>query len=483
MMVRKWIVTTTVLLLAACAQAPVVEQLAEKAAPPATTPKGVTLPPFETFTLENGMQILLMEKHDVPLVSFHASIRGGALADPRGKEGVASLVAELLRKGAGRRSAQQFAEAVENVGGDVSSAAAQERIVVGAEFLSRDAALAVELLGDMLTDPALSPGEFERLRERSAQQIAAMKDMNLRSLTGIYGHAWLFGDHPYARPSFGSEAGLAATGYADIRRYFIEQVGADRTILAVVGDFDAAEMRVMLEKRFGGWRRAAKPAPDVPAVTPVQGSRVLLVDKPDATQTYFFIGNVGVAQGYEHKPALDLVNTVFGGRFTSMLNTALRVESGLTYGAGSRLATYTQPGSVAISSFTRNETTAEAIDLALAMLDRLHADALNDDQLASARAYVLGQFPPRLETNGALAAQLTELAFHDLGREWIDEYAERAGDVTIEDARRVIDSVYPRRENLVFVLIGKADEIRDVAAKYGPVTEMKITDRHFRPRR
>lgn len=483
-MLRKGFLALMTLLAAACAQAPVVEQVAEKVLPPAAeTPKGVTLPPFETFTLENGMQVLLMEKHDVPLVSFHASIRGGALADPRGKEGVASLVAELLRKGAGRRNAQQFAEAVENVGGDVSTAAGQEQLLVSAEFLSRDAALAVELLGDMLTDPALSPGEFEKLRERSAQQLAAMKDMNLRALTGVYGHAWLFGDHPYARPAFGSEAGLAAIGYADLRRYFIEQVGADRTILAVVGDFEAAEMRGLLEKRFGNWRRAAKPAPAVQPPAPVSGRRVLLVDKPDATQTYFFIGNVGVAQGDPDKAALDLVNTVFGGRFTSMLNTALRVESGLTYGAGSRLALYSQPGSVAITSFTRNETTGEAIDLALNVLERLHAEGLTEEQLASARSYVLGQFPPRLETNAALAAQLAELSFHGLGREWIDGYAERAGQVGVEEARAVIQRVYPRGEDLVFVLIGKAEEIRETAAKYGPVTEMKITHKRFRPGR
>src|SRR5690606_15934311 len=293
----------------------------------------------------------------------------------------------------------------------------------------------------------------------------------------------LFGDHPYARPAFGSEAGLAAIGYADLRRYFIEQVGADRTILAVVGDFEAAEMRGLREKRFGNWRRGAKPAPAVQPPAPVSGRRVLLVDKPDATQTYFFIGNVGVAQGDPDKAALDLVNTVFGGRFTSMLNTALRVESGLTYGAGSRLALYSQPGSVAITSFTRNETTGEAIDLALNVLERLHAEGLTEEQLASARSYVLGQFPPRLETNAALAAQLAELSFHGLGREWIDGYAERAGQVGVEEARAVIQRVYPRGEDLVFVLIGKAEEIRETAAKYGPVTEMKITHKRFRPGR
>src|SRR5690606_39882082 len=139
---------------------------------------------------------------------------------------------------------------------------------------------------------------------------------------------------------------------------------------------EAAEMRGLLEKRFGNWRRAAKPAPAVQPPAPVSGRRVLPVDKPDATQTYFFIGNVGVAQGDPDKAALDLVNTVFGGRFTSMLNTALRGESGLTYGAGSRLALYSQPVSVAITSFIRHQTTGAATDLTLPLVARLHAQAL-----------------------------------------------------------------------------------------------------------
>ena len=121
---------------------------------------------------------------------------------------------------------------------------------------------------------------------------------------------------------------------------------------------------------------------------PEPGRQLLLVDKPDATQTYFYLGNIGVARDFPDRPALDLVNTVFGGRFTSMLNTRLRVESGLTYGAVSRLERNTASGSLAILSFTRTDATVEAIDMALDVLDALHADALTDAQLASAKAYV-----------------------------------------------------------------------------------------------
>lgn len=469
----------TLFLLGACTTAPAPDR-------PETSTKrasaaDVTLPPFESVTLDNGMQILLMERHDVPLVAFTAMVHGGAVADPAGRNGTAALLAEMLGKGAARRNAVEFARAVENVGGRFNTHAAREAVVIQGEFMSRDAQLMIELLGDVLMDPLLAKTEFDKLRERNIQQLKSMKDTSLRALTSVYGDAFLFGDHPYGRAVTGSEAGLAATGYADVRRYFIEQLGADRTVLAVVGDFDSGEMRKRIEDRFANWRKAAKAATPIAPPQRHTGTRVLLVDKPDATQTYFYIGNVGVARDYEERAALELVNTVFGGRFTSMLNTALRVESGLTYGASSRLTRYSEPGSLAMVSFTQTDTTVAAIDLALKTLAGLHADGLSAAQLASAKAYVLGQFPPELETASDLAIRLAEISFHSLDRDDVDDFAERIAAVTQEDARQQINAVYPAPQELVFVLIGNAAAIRDDVAKYGPVTEMKITDPRFRP--
>lgn len=466
-------------LVAGCAGGPA--QRDSKTPETPVEPKGVTLPAFETVQLANGMEILLMEKRDVPMISFQAVIKGGAIADPGNKTGTASLLAELMRKGAGRRSAEEFARAVESVGGILETGADKEALVVGGEFMARDSDLMIELLGDVLTDPMLSRTEFEKLRQRNMDQLRSMKDTNLRGLTGIYGDAFLFGEHPYGNAVIGSEEGLGNTGYADVRRYFIEQVGADRTILAVVGDFQTAELRTKLEKRFSGWRKAQAELPAVEAASVAEGNRVLLVDKPDATQTYFYIGAPGVARDYENSAALDLVNTVFGGRFTSMLNTKLRVESGLTYGAGSRLDRNRQPGSLAIISFTQTETTDDAVDLALATLDTLHTDGLSGEQLESAKAYVLGQFPPDLETAGQLAARLADIRFYDLDRDDVNEYAERISAVSLDDARAVIDGVYPERSGLTYVFIGNAALIRDEIAKYGPVIEMKITSPRFKP--
>lgn len=477
-MLKRLFLSAALLSLAACAGTPP-EKSTVEAPLTASARKDVTLPAFDAVTLDNGMQIFLVERHDVPLVSFTALIRGGAVADPDGRNGTAALLAELLGKGAARRNAVEFAQAVESVGGRFNATAAKEAIAVRGEFMSRDIDLMVELLGDVLLDPALARTEFDKLRERSIQQIRAMKDTSLRALTSVYGDAFLFGEHPYARAVSGTEAGLARTGYADLRRYYIEQFGADRTILAIVGDFDAATLRAALEKRFGNWRKAAGSLPEIPPPASPPGTRVLLVDKPGATQTYFYIGNVGVARDYDARAALELVNTVFGGRFTSMLNTKLRVESGLTYGASSRMSQYSEPGSLAMMSFTQTDSTVEAIDMALDTLGRLHAEGLSGAQLASAKAYVLGQYPPELETSSDIAARLAEIAFHGLDRSDVDEFAARIDAVTLDDARREIDAVYPSRDELVFVLIGDADAIRDGVAKYGPVTEMKISDPRF----
>ena len=153
-------------------------------------------------------------------------------------------------------------------------------------------------------------------------------------------------------------------------------------------------MQKQLETAFGTWRRAGTSPPVVAAAPRVTGRRVLLVDKPDATQTYFWFGNVGASRIDPARTAQSVVNTVFGGRYTSMLNVELRANSGLTYGANSGFDRATQPGAFSVMSYTETEKTVDAVDLALATLDRLHRDGLDAQTLASAHSYLLGQFPP-----------------------------------------------------------------------------------------
>ena len=444
-------------------------------------PGSVKLPSFQKATLPSGAEVVLMEKHDTPLVSMTVVVRGGALADAPGKEGTASLLAELLRKGAGKRDAAQFAEAIESAGGEFATGAGTESLSVSGSFLSKDTDLMLGLVGDALLRPRLEPAEFDKVRTLAIQSIAAAKDADPRALIGTYGDAWLFRGHAYGRPVGGDERSLGAVTLEDVKRYFAEQVSADRAIVVVVGDFVAADMKRKLDAAFSGWSKAASPAPVAAAAPRVAGRPVLLVDKPGAAQTYFWLGNVGASRTDPARTAQSVANTVFGGRFTSMLNTELRIRSGLTYGAGSAFDRLSQPGAFSITSFTETGKTTEAIDLALATLDRLHSEGLDDAALASAKTYMLGQFPPSLETNGQLAARLADMLFYGLGPDDVDQFAARVSAVDGAAVRAALAQAFPRSQDLAMVLIGDAARIREQVAKYGPATEMKITDPVFAP--
>lgn len=445
----------------------------------ATADNGVKTPPFERVQLANGAVLLLMERHDVPLIAFNALLRGGALADPAERLGTASLLAGLLEKGAGSRDAAQFAQTVASVGGTIETGASTESISVSGSFLARDQKSMVELLAEVLQRPKLEQSQFDTLRARHIEFIRAAKDSDLDMLAPIYGATSLFGTHPYGRSVNGSEASLAVLEHAGVLRFYQEHVGADRLILAVTGDFKTPQMKQLLSRAFSGWRKAGAALPSVPKAVPSTGRRVLLVDAPDSVQSYFWAGDVGVPRKDPRRATLDVTNTLFGGRFTSLLNSELRIRSGLSYGASSRFERLAESGHWAMTSFTQTATTIEAIDLALTTLDKLHAGAIDAPTLASGRSYVQGQFPLALETAGQWAYQLANLELYGLDRSYIDNYSAALGAVSLDDAKKVVDEVFPASKQLVLVVIGNASAIREGLRKYGPITEMKLSDPVF----
>jgi len=443
--------------------------------------QGVTLPDADRVVLDNGTVLILNENHDVPMIGLEAVVRGGAVADPAGKHGLTSLLANLLIKGANERSSSEFAESVAAVGGRLDASASLESLSVSAEFLSRDAALMVELVADALQRPALDADEFEKLRDRRINLIKSAKGSDPDRLMSSYANAFLFGEHPYGNPIGGSESSLARVTHGDLLTHYADMLGGDRLIISVSGDFEIASMRDALTAAFGDWRAASGTPMEIAPTEPSINSRVYLIDKPGATQTYFYIGNVGVARHFAGRAELNLANTVFGGRFTSMLVTELRTKSGLSYSAQSSLDRYSQSGSVFIQSFTETGTTVEAVDVALATLGRFRDNALDAAMIESSRNYIMGQFPTQLETAAQLARIFAMLEVNRLGAGYINDYGSSLAAATQESIATVIDRVYPSSNALVFIVLGDADTIREQVARYGPVTEISLSEPRFHP--
>ncbi len=430
----------------------------------ATPAQSIHLPPHEKVVLKNGLTVLLLEKHGVPMVSFHAIVKTGAASDPAGQEGLSSVAAGLLRKGTKTRTAQQFAADLDFTGGSFGADAGADFTSVSAEFLAKDLARGLELYSDALLHPTFPQAEVDKLLLQSIDGVKGAKD-DPQQVLGIYYYGYLYGPSSYGRPGGGDEVSLKHITRDAIVKFYETHYAPGNTILAVAGDFNAGEMRKKLEETLGTWPAKAVPATAIPAAAPVKGKRLLLIDKPDATQTYFAIGNIGATANDPDRVAIRVVNTVFGGRFTSLLNEALRVESGLTYGARSTFDARKEPGAFGIYSFTRNETTAQALDLALQVLQKLHKDGITPEQLASAKSYIKGQFPPSIETSAQLARRIAQNEFYGLDDNEVNQLEARIDAVTLEVARRVIQKHFPQ-DNLVYVLIGKAPAIGTAVQKY-----------------
>jgi zinc protease len=451
----------------------------------------VRLPQFTRQVLPNGVTIELMPKPGVPLVGFRILINGGAEAEPANLPGVASITAQLLRKGTAKRSADQFSEELDFLGGTFQTPEASQSpaSVIAAEFLKKDFDRGLDLVGDAVLHPSFPETEVNKLLSQRIDAAKSAKD-NPQSSIGLYFASFFFGPgHPYGRVA--DENSLARIHRDDIVAFHARNYCGKNLIVIVTGDFDSASAESKIREVFGnvpgGTAFDGKQA-DLPLASRAfngliplgSGPRLLLVDKPDATQTYFYIAQPGIDRTNPDRVKLMLVNLVFGGRFTSLLNEALRVKSGLTYGATSIVQQPRVPGATIMASFTKTETTEKAIDMALDVLKQLDDKGLTPDQLSSSKAYMKGTFPTqRLETKDQLATVLGDLAIYNLGKGDIDDLFSRIDAVTLEDANAAARKYY-QSGNLTFVLIGNASKIRDSVKKYAPkMVEIPITKPGF----
>jgi predicted Zn-dependent peptidase len=236
-------------------------------------------------------------------------------------------------------------------------------------------------------------------------------------------------------------------------------------------------MKAELEKNFGGWSGKAPALPALAPTKPVLGRRLLFVDKPDATQTYFYMGNIGVDATNPDRGEIGVVNELYGGRFTSLFNTELRIKSGYSYGASSSYTDGRVAGPFVMATYTKNATTAQAMDKTLEVVNTAHAQGFTEQQLTSSKNSIAGSLPPSLETSAQLANVLARNELYGITREQFNANLVSAQKTTVADEKRILNTYFPTAENLVIVVVGKASEIEPLMKKYTTnITEKKISD-------
>lgn len=437
------------------------------------------LPAFETAKLPNGLTVYLMERHEVPLIAVRAVVRAGSVNDGA-QGGLSSLTGAAVLLGSQKHNKAAIDQAFDFRGATLAGASGAEQSTVAADFARDDAAVLLPMFADLVQHPGMDKAELDKLRARRLLNLKQAKE-SPRAVVADYYRSMLFGTAPYALPANGTSSSVAALSRDDVLAFHQRYYRPDNAAIVVVGDFKVAEMRARIAELFGSWSATGTP----PAVQDngrvnADKARVWLVNKGDAIETTFLIGGAGIARNDADYVPLQVLNTALGGRFTSWLNDALRVNSGLTYGASSSFTTLSQTGTFAMSSFTATPKTEPALDLALKTYQRLWEKGMDADTLASAKAYVKGQYPPRFETGQQLATLLGDMFSFNVGREQIDNFSKDVDSLTPARAKQLIDKHFPK-DKLQIVMIGKAADIRKTAAKYGEVTELEIGADGFRP--
>lgn len=432
------------------------------------------LPPYEKVVLQNGLTVYLMEQHEVPLINVSVVVPAGAIYD-KTQSGLATLTASMLMNGTRKMTKNQLEEELDFVGAQVYTFAGKESAGLNAKFAAKDRDKVLGLIKDILLTPAFDAKEFDKEKKLLLAGLEQERE-SPRNVIDDYFDQAVYGAHVYANPAGGRIASVAKLTLAEVQQFYKTYYMPNGAALAVAGDFKTAELREKLTTLFNAWPKGRTTIQPVPPPVPTTAARVLLVNKDDATETTFMIGGPGVPRNNPDYVAMEVVNTVFGGRFTSWLNDELRVNTGLTYGARSGFSRLKSGGTFAISTFTATKNTEAALDKALEVLTRLHTTGIDEKTLTSAKNYVKGGFPPRYETSGQLAGLLTQMFWYGFDESFINNFQKSVDQLTVVKAKEIVAKYFPK-EALQFVLIGKSEAIKKVAAKYGSVSEVQLNEK------
>ena len=460
------------------AAAAAAQQLPDRSEPPTLgAPPRLTLPMVQEQALSNGLRVLLLESHEVPLVQVNLLLAAGSATDPKGEFGLASFTAAMLDEGAGERSALELADAIEFLGAELSTASAFDASAVRLNVPTQRLEQALPLMADVALRPTFPEPELERLRQERLTALLQTRDDPAGVATPAFWRVVYGADHRYGTNAIGTTATLTAVTAAQLRAFHAAAYRPDNAALIVVGDVTLAAVLPMLERAFGAWstRERATEVP-LPPVPPRAEREVTIVDMPGAEQSQIRIGAVGVPRSTPDYFALQVLNTVLGGSFTSRLNQNLREEHGYAYGANSRFDMRRSAGPFMAAAGVQTDKTAESLTEFFRELEAI-SEPIGADELAKAKNYLALGFPADFETLGDLAARLEELVVYDLPDNYYTEYTASIGAVTAADVQRAA-AAHIRPGALAVVVVGDRRVIEPGirALNLGPVRVVGIDE-------
>ena len=460
---------------AARAQAPA--QAAPQATPPPPgAPRTVSLPKPAERTLKNGLRVIVVELQNMPLVTAQLRVRSGSEVDPAQLSGLADMTASLLTKGTKTRAAPQIAQAIEALGGSLESGAGWDASNVTMGVMSSKVAPAMEIMADVVRNPAFQNEEIERLRQQYLDALSVSLNQP-GTVASLVAARVVFGDRPYGHPASGTPESLPRIKREEIVKHHAAHFRPDNAILVVGGDIRAAEAFQLAERLFGDWAKPPTPPPASGAkggVAPAASAakpRVVVVDMPNAGQAAVVLARGGISRTDPQYFQAVVANSVLGGGYSARLNQEIRIKRGLSYGAGSSLSARRETGPFVASTQTKNASGAEVASLLVSELGRLSSEPILDAELTPRKAVLIGGFGRSLETTEGVVGQVASLANYGLGLEQINTYIQSVQGVTGADVQKFAAARLGAGEANI-IIVGNAKEFLDALRKQFPNVEV-----------
>lgn len=417
--------------------------------------------------LSNGLKTVVVENHEVPMVWLMLGLKSGSWTEDQ--PGVADRTMDMLTKGTKTRTAKQLAEQLESNAIELSGSTGMDTASISLSAMLPQLDLAMELFADVLRNPTFPKDEFDILQQQARMGLMVqtktpqyLADRELRRQ--------LYGDHPYSRTSSGELEDLDNLKIDDLQAWWSKNLRPDNAVLYVAGDITPDAAYKLAEKSLAAWKAKGKfEPPELGELPAKQKTHIYIVDQPGSTQSQIRAGHLGIKRDHPRYIVSRVLSDIFGGSFNSRLNKAIRVEKGLTYGAHGGLTPRRFSGSFNVSTFTKTESTAEAVQVILDEIGKIRSAPPEEQELSDTKKYITGSFAGDRETPMSVVGDLWMIETQNLPKDYLQRMLAGVkaaeGPQIMETAKELIAP-----DHLVFVVVGEASKIKASLEKIAPVT-------------
>jgi len=439
------------------------------AAPKAGSESQLKLPVPTTFKLSNGLTVMLVEQHKLPVVSAHLVVLTGSEANPVDRPGLASFTSAMLPEGTSHRSAPQIADDGAQIGTAVRTNSTSDASSVNIRMLKQNVDAAMDLLSDVALNPRFDQNEIERIRKQRQTSILQIHDEPVQLALGVFLRVTYGSENPYGYRELGTEASNKVISREEMMKFWQEGYVPGNSALVLAGDLTPAEARTLAEKYFGNWKGAgSKHQP--PAVNVKTTRTIYLIDKPGAPQTLVLVGGLGVPRSSPDYVPIEVMNNALGGLFSSRINMNLREQHGYTYGGFSLFLYRRGPGLFAAGGAIRTDVTAPAVKETFNELGRIGSAPLSAEELKFAKDAFSRSLAGLFETSEFTAGTVGQLFVFDLPADYYSQLPAKIEAVTSADVQRVA-TAYIHPDTSIVVAAGDRAKIEQELQKLslGPI--------------